>query len=206
MAPQLPETVDISPDRGGFMSYEDEAGASRRDVLRGGALGMGALVGAMGVSGVADAATPSVRMAAAASSAQRFFLAIDGVTGPATAKGFEKQIPVHAYSWGVTNTGGTGGGGGGAGKSTLLPFSFTASSSLASPQLALLAATEKHAVKAVLRGVKSGKTTPYLTITLTTVLVSSLQQTESSGGAPLDTVQLKFAKISYAEGGQTMTA
>jgi type VI secretion system secreted protein Hcp len=191
------------------MSYEDEQGASRRDVLRGGALGVGALVGAMGVTGAAEASTPAVRMAAASTPAQRFFLQVDGVDGPATAKGFEKQIPVQAYSWGVTSTGSTTtGGGGGAGKTTPGPFVVTIASSIASPPLLLACCTGKHFAKATLRGVRTGakgKPTQYLTITLTEVLISSLQQSEGSGGAPLDIVSLAFARVTYTESGHTVT-
>jgi type VI secretion system secreted protein Hcp len=191
------------------MSDEDEVRASRRDVLRGGAIGMGALVGAMGVSGAADASAPAVRMAAASTSGQRFFLEVDSISGPATAKGFEHQIPVHSFSWGIANSSsGSPGGGGGAGKVTATPLALTMTSSIASPPLALACATGKHIASATLRGVRKdgkGKSSQYLTIKLTNVIVSSLHQSESSGGAPLDTVQLSFAKVVYTESGHTVT-
>lgn len=182
-------------------------GASRRDVLRGGsALGMGALVGTM-TTGIADAATPGVTMAATASGAQQFFLAVDGVDGPSTTKGFEKQIPVLSYSWGVSNTSTLSSSGGGAGKAVESPFAFTMLANVASPALASLCCTGKHVRTATLHGIRtSGKSrVQYLTITLSDVLVSSLHQLESGGHQPVDTVHLLYQSIKYVEELHQMT-
>jgi type VI secretion system secreted protein Hcp len=183
-------------------------GASRREVLRGGgALGMGALVATMS-SGVADADAPGVTMAAVASGAQQFFLALDGIDGPSTANGFKKQIPVLSYSWGVSNTFTVGGGsGGGTGKAVEAPFAFTMSTNIASPALASACFTGKRLRSAVLHGVRtSGKSrVEYLTITLTEVLVSSLHQSEGNGHQPVDTVHLLYNSIKYVEELHQMT-
>lgn len=182
---------------------------TRRDVLRGGALGVGALVGAMGAANTpAAASTPTVRLGAAASGTQLFFLNADGITGPVTRKGFEKQIELLSFSWGLTNPSLPGsGGGGGAGKVIIEPLSIAMVSSLATPQLAAHCANGKHLKSTVLNGYRpdaKGAQTKYLTIKLTDVLVTSVQMSEGGGNAPTVGIVLDFAKIDYTEDGQTL--
>jgi type VI secretion system secreted protein Hcp len=192
------------------MSYEDEAGASRRDVLRGGALGMGALVGAIGVagSGAAEASAPGFHMAARATTAQTFWLQVAGIDGPSTTKGFEKQIPVHSWSLGAANTATPVGTGGGSGKVVPEPFVVTMGVSKASPRLFLACCTGKHIANAVLIGLRKnpkGHNVKYLRVTLTDILVSSLHDGESSGGVPLDTVHFTYQKVEWLVDGEKVT-
>jgi type VI secretion system secreted protein Hcp len=184
------------------MSYEVDSGTSRREVLRGGALGMGALVGAMGVAGtgVAEASAPDYQLAAAASATQHFWLQVAGIDGPSTTKGFLKQIPLLGYGWGATNSGTATGTGGGAGKVTMQPLIIRKHVDKASPKLFLTCATGGHVSTVLLQGTKpaaKGAQTVYFKIKLTNVLVSSFQQTESSDGVPIEVVHLAFAKVAY---------
>ena len=178
----------------------------RRDVLRGGALGVGALVGAVGMAGAGEASPPGFQMAASSTASQQFWLAVKGVDGPSTTKGYEKQIPLHSFGWGVDNSAPVAGPG--AGKATASPFTFTATSSKASPQLAKLACTGVHISTVVLSGVRrnaAGVMTRYLKLTLTDALVSSLHLGEANAGAPTDHVALLFGGVTFVIDSVSMT-
>jgi type VI secretion system Hcp family effector len=182
-------------------------GASRRDLLRGGAIGVGALVGGvMAAPAISEAAAPGVKLAAASGPGQHFWLAIAGITGAGTAKGFEKQIAVSSFSWGVSVA--LAAVGQPQGRPTATDFSFQALSSKATPQLLLNAVSGKVAQTAVLTGVRTtarGVAQNYLKITLTHVLVSSLEQGESGGGQPQDAVSLNYQKVTLLLDGVTTT-
>ena len=176
----------------------------RRDVLRGGALG--ALVGAVGTAGVSEAATPGYQLAATSSATQQFFLAVKGIDGPSTTKGFEKQIPLHAFSWGVTNSAAPVGAG--AGKATEAPFAFTSSTSKASPLFAKFVCTGEHIATAVLTGLRrnpAGVLSKYLKLTLAGVIVSSVRLGESGSGAAIDQVSLGYRTVTLVIDGVSMT-
>jgi type VI secretion system secreted protein Hcp len=179
-----------------------ELGTTRRDVLRGGALG----VGALGVGAMTGALAPA-QADAAATTTEEFFLELPGIAGPSTTKGFEKQIPVSSYRWGVSNTSTGGTGGGGAGKAVAGPLVFAMRASKASPAVALLCCTGKHLGTATLHGVRVSGTNrnEFLTITLTDVLVSSLDQHDSGGARPTETVELTYGAVKYVEDGHSMT-
>jgi type VI secretion system secreted protein Hcp len=177
---------------------ENQSGASRREVLRGSAIGVGALVGAMGVSAnSSEAAAPGYRVEMASSPTQQFYLALTGIDGPATAKGFEKQIPLHSFGFGVTGPASSGGAG--VGKSVPENLAFAASTSKASPKLLLTCANGSHITRATLRGVR---TTPrgaqvFLRLDLNEVNVASYTATESGGGAATDHVALAYRSLTY---------
>lgn len=107
-----------------------------------------------------------------------YFLKLEGVDGESTDDCHKGEIEILSWSWGATNAGaGAAGGGGGAGKVSMQDFHFTASSSKASPQLFLSAATGKHHKEAVPVVRKSGgkDQVDYYKITLSDVLISSYQ-------------------------------
>jgi type VI secretion system secreted protein Hcp len=184
-----------------------EFGTTRRDVLRSGALGVGALgVGALGVGAMTGAV--GVASAEAATTEERFFLELAEIDGPSTTKGFEKQIPVLNYRWGVSNTSTSGtGGGGGAGKAIAGPLVFTMQANKASPVLAMTCCTGKHIATATLHGVRvnGNKLKEFLTLTLSAVLVRSLEQHDGGGARPTETVELIYSSVEYVEDGHSMT-
>ena len=177
---------------------------TRRDVLRGSAVGVGALVGGSGAVALAqDSSAAAPAFAAAATGAQHFWLSVTGVSGPSTARGFEGQIPVTSFAVGVDAVSGAGGG-----KITPSTFDFTATTSKATPQLLAALVTGANVTKAILTGVRvtsSGASQRYLKITLSNVVVTSLHTIESRDGAPVDHVSLTYNRATVAIDGQAAT-
>jgi type VI secretion system secreted protein Hcp len=183
--------------------FEDSSGASRRDVLKSGALGVGALAAVVGVSGLNATSASAAPMAAAAlpSGTDNYFLKLDGVAGDSTDAKHKGEIQLLSFSWGASNPSSIGSatGGAGAGKVSLSDFSFTAKSSKASPLLFLNAATGrrlKTGLITVAHRNRGGQA--YIKIELTDVLVSSYEQGAGGGSAPVDAASLRFAKIAYS--------
>lgn len=179
----------------------EPAGTSRRDVLKTGAVGMGALLGAMGMNGVASAApaAQAVGTAVAGTGPVDYFLKLDGVAGDSTDKSYPAQIQLLSFSWGVSNpTRAVASGRARTGRPTLSDFSFSATTSKASPTLFADCATGKNHPTAVITGVRSGidRSVVFLKVTLSDVLVSSYQTSGSE--LPTDSASLSFAKISYS--------
>ena len=136
------------------------------------------------------------------SGALNMFLKIATVDGESTTKGYEKQIDVLAWSWGMSNSGTTHSGSGTtAGKANVQDFSFTKNLDRASPALmlaALTGTTYADATLTVLRPIpnKAGATYDYLKLKLENVLVTSV----SGGGTPTqdkltENVTLNFSKF-----------
>jgi type VI secretion system secreted protein Hcp len=144
---------------------------------------------------------PVVLHAPPALSAVDLFLKIDGIDGESVVKGYEKSIEILSYSWGASNSGSTSvGGGGGAGKVSFSDFSFMKYVDAASSPLAQASFSGVHLNKAILSVVNVGASQPFLTYTMEEVLVSSLQQSASSGGGrPMESVSFNFAvfKMDY---------
>jgi type VI secretion system secreted protein Hcp len=183
-------------------AHLEPTGTSRRDVLKTGAVGMGALLGAMGMNGVASAApaAQAVGTAAAITGPVDYFLKLDGVPGDSTDKSYPAQIQLLSFSWGASNpTRVVASGRARAGRPTLSDFSFTATTSKASPTLFADCVTGKNHPTAVITGVRSDidRSVAFLKITLTDVLVSSYQ-TSASSEVPTDSASLNFAKIVYS--------
>jgi type VI secretion system secreted protein Hcp len=131
------------------------------------------------------------------------------INGDVTAAGFEGQVEVLSFSWGLSNTGTLASGGGGAGKASFQDLHFETGSSQASPQLAKECATGEHIQKATLSVVKSGQQAAvYYKVVLEDVLVSSFQSAGAGDERPEESVSLNFAKIEFdytpqsASGGQ----
>jgi type VI secretion system secreted protein Hcp len=130
------------------------------------------------------------------------FIKIGSLKGESVVKGFEDQIQVLAWSWGMTQSGTTHTGqGGGAGKVNVNDLNFTHYLDASSPPLHKACVTGQHIDSAKLTMRKAGGSPlDYVTIELTEVIVSSVQ-TGGSGGDDLltENVSLNFAKfkVSY---------
>jgi type VI secretion system secreted protein Hcp len=126
--------------------------------------------------------------------AEKWFLQIDGIEGDSVAKGHAKAIDVLAWTWGVTQSGGSmSGGGSGAGKATFQEFDFVTRISAASPMLVIASASGKHHPWAELSGVRSGdKSVAFLTYRLTDVLVSDVRHADDEDGAPIEEFSLRY--------------
>jgi type VI secretion system secreted protein Hcp len=130
------------------------------------------------------------------------FLKIEGIEGETTDKTHPGEIAVSSFSWGVANAGGgSTGGGGGAGRPVLQDFSFSMTTSKASPNLMLASATGKHFPSAALTLRRGGF--EFLKIKLADCLVSGYQlagdNTESSEDpdSPHDSMTINFVKIDF---------
>lgn len=186
--------------------------ASRRSVIRGGAVGAGALIGALGLGvGQAAAATPAVGSlgadpgrvpavdaVAASLSGDRMFMKLDGIPGDSQYKGYEDWIELADFSCGATNTSRlNSGGGAGAGKPEPLDVLFTCPTSKASPLLFKSTVMGRH--------IKSGQIvvtqrsqrgmTPFLKYDLTDILIDFYKIETPATTRPVDSVSLVFKTI-----------
>jgi type VI secretion system secreted protein Hcp len=182
---------------------QESSGASRRDVLKSGAWGVGALAGVVGVAGLTSSDASAAQLAAAAlpTGTDSYFLKLDGILGDSTDAKHKGEIQLLSFSWGSSNSGATGSasGGAGAGKVSITDFHFAAATSQASPLLFLATATGKHLKTGLLSVRRKGRgQQEYLKIELTDVLVSSYQQGGSNGTVPVDSASLNFSKIKYS--------
>ena len=130
-----------------------------------------------------------------------YFLKVDGVDGESTDDKHKGEIELESWSFGGSNAGSfSSGGGGGTGKVALNDFHFVKKTDKASAKLFTACCTGEHLKKATLVCRKAGKDQQeFLTIVLTSVLVSSYQTGGSAGSdiIPVDQVSLNYAKIEY---------
>ena len=134
--------------------------------------------------------------------AMDMYLVIDTVDGETVDKVMKdkKAIDILAWSWGVSNSGTAHmGGGAGAGKANFQDISVTKYIDLGSHALLLGCATGEHFKEAVLTVRKAGKTQePYVTITMTEVMIVSVSTGGSGGEDRLtENVTLNFAKVKF---------
>jgi type VI secretion system secreted protein Hcp len=128
------------------------------------------------------------------------FLKLGTLKGESVVKGFEDQMQILSWGWGMTQTGTThAASGGGAGKVEVHDLQVVKTIDAASPNLALSCAKGTHYDTAVLTMRKAGGTAlEYVTLTLTDVIVSSYSVSESGGDQLQDTVALNFGKFKYS--------
>ena len=148
--------------------------ATRRNVLKSGALGLGTLGGGLALSGVsaslaaaADPLTGAPMAALATAGAADYFLSIDGIPGESVERDHRDWIEVLSYSWGASSTAGTGSGTG-AGKATVSDL-FTSPVIYVDPVLAPiygLEAASEGLARHELQGERSGLLTQPALLTL----------------------------------------
>jgi type VI secretion system secreted protein Hcp len=129
------------------------------------------------------------------------------VPGESRQKGFENQIEILSFSWGVSQAGGYSyGGGGGVAKANMQDLSVSFRQCGASPKLMQFCASGKHLDEAVLTCLKAGETPQkYLEITLTDVIISSYQTGGSGDDMPIESMSLNFSKVKEEYFGQDDT-
>lgn len=135
--------------------------------------------------------------------ATQVFLNIPEIPGNSTLKAYPKQFEVLSLSFGAVNPSNPAAtGGGGAGKPSFTPITLTLNQYDAPGFLKYLA-TGRHIMKATITvvGASTGETagSKFEVITLTDVLISSVQLTESGGDQPLMEVSLAYAQIEVNE-------
>ncbi len=132
-----------------------------------------------------------------------YYLKLDGIEGECEVKGFEKQIQIESWSFGVTNSGSAGLGTGlGTGKAQLQDFHFTVYNGKASPQLFLACCKGNHIKEAILTCRKTGgdgRPYTYYRVIFNDVVISSFQTGGSNGSnvLPLEQISFNFTKITH---------
>lgn len=129
------------------------------------------------------------------------FLKLGTLKGESVVKGFEDQMQILSWGWGMTQTGTMhAASGGGGGKVDIHDLHITKHIDAASPTIALACSKGTHFDSAVLTMRKAGGTAlEYVTITLTDVIVSSYSVSSEAGADMLqDMVALNFGKYKYA--------
>lgn len=130
---------------------------------------------------------------------------IDSIPGSSVIDGYEDQIQVRSFGWGMSQpTSFSASSGGGSGKVNMKDLSFTHSVDKATPKLVMACCQGTALAEATLVCNKAGgdAKVPYLKITLTDVIVSSVTpKGEIKDDVPTEEVTLSFAsfKIEYQE-------
>jgi type VI secretion system secreted protein Hcp len=123
------------------------------------------------------------------------------IQGESTDKQHSGEIVALAFSQGVSVaiSAPSGGGGSTAGKASFSDIALTKLVDKSSPLLYLYAAQGKHLPQAVLTVRNSGATPfEFYRITLTDVLISSVQNSGASGGdRPVESLSLNFARVEW---------
>lgn len=124
------------------------------------------------------------------------------IKGESQEKGYEGQIQLLSWSFGVSQTGSFAhGGGGGAGKVSMQDFHFTMITCKASPELFLHCCTGHHIPEATLTGRKSGQKgeqQKFVQYKFYELLISSFNtggQRDDSTGLPVESISFNFSKI-----------
>jgi len=130
------------------------------------------------------------------------FMKMGDLKGDSQVKGFEDQIQLLAWSWGMTQAGTTHiGSGGGAGKVNVNDLGFTHHVDSATPKLMEACCKGKHYEEATITMRKAGgDPLPFLTIKLTDIIVTSVSEGGAQGDEQLtENVTLNFAafEVSY---------
>jgi type VI secretion system secreted protein Hcp len=129
------------------------------------------------------------------------FLKLGSLKGESVVKGFEDQIQILSWSWGMSQTGTTHtASGGGAGKVNVGDINVTHHVDAASPALIQHCCKGTHFDSATLTMNKAGGTAlAYLTITLTDIIITSVSTGGSAGEDLLtENFSLNFAKFKYS--------
>lgn len=153
---------------------------------------------------VAALAAASLFTALEARAASDYLLDIKGIEGESVMKGFEKQIEILSWSWGVTNSSRSSGGGGAAGKACPSDMSFAKNVDKATPPLIAGAVGGTVSPTAILIGLRpgggGGAPQTYIKYEMKNVVITSYQTGGASGGGvAADSFALRFsaATVTY---------
>ncbi|MBT9489214.1 MAG: type VI secretion system tube protein Hcp [Rubrivivax sp.] len=130
---------------------------------------------------------------------------IDTIPGMSGVKGYEGQIKVEGFGWGMTQTTNfSSSSGGGAGRVNMEDLTFVHAVDKATPKLMIACCQGTHLKEAVLVCCKAGgdAAVPFLKITLTDVIVAAVHPSgKNDGDTPTETVKLAFReyKTEYQE-------
>jgi len=128
------------------------------------------------------------------------FLKLDGITGESQDAKHKSEIEILAYSQLFSNNGASRafGGGGGAGRVTCGDITVQKTVDSSTPNLIHSVTTGQHIAKGVLTFRKAGEIPlEYFVVTLTDVLVDSIQQSDALPDKILEKVTLNAAKFDF---------
>jgi type VI secretion system secreted protein Hcp len=135
-----------------------------------------------------------------------FFLKLDGIDGESQDDKHKNEITVSSFSWGAIQTTSVAGtGGSGAGKASLQDLNIMKHYDVASTPIYKALLTGTHIKTGVLTAVKSGGDgSPFMTITLGELFVTSIQISGSSE-VPMEGVSFSYntIKTQYAQQDET---
>lgn len=129
------------------------------------------------------------------------FLTIEGVDSQSSRKGFESEIEITSFSWGVSNpTSVMYGEGSGSGKASLTGFNVTKKTDMSSPQLFQACCLGKHfpSAKVTLHKAAGEEAVDYLKLEFEDVFVNDLQWAGTSGvgdDVPEESLSITFGKV-----------
>ena len=126
------------------------------------------------------------------------FAKIGDIKGESVDSKHKDEIELLSWSWGVSRSvsGSGSGAGAGTGKAHFSDLSFTHKIDKASPLLLKACATGQHLKEATITRRKAGKgQQEFLVIKMNDVLVTSVADSDESGGDQMESVTLAFAKV-----------
>ena len=126
------------------------------------------------------------------------FAKIGDIKGESVDSKHKDEIELLSWSWGVSRSvsGSGSGAGAGSGKAHFSDLSFTHKIDKASPLLLKACATGQHLKEATITRRKAGKgQQEFLVIKMNDVLVTSVADSDESGGDQMESVTLAFAKV-----------
>jgi type VI secretion system secreted protein Hcp len=125
------------------------------------------------------------------------FLKLGDLKGEAPVKGFEEQIQLLSWAWGMRQGGTTHHGtGGGSGKVSVGNLTFTHYVDAATPGLILACCNGKHFDEATLTMRKAGeKPLDYLIIKIKEIIVTSVDHSGGGGDQIVESFELNFASF-----------
>lgn len=148
---------------------------------------------------VAPVAVAAAVSAGSAHAQSTVFLELDGIPGEAMAEGYEKQIDVLAWSWGLSFSGSTHIDGGSVGSTSVSDLSVTKFVDAATSQITLRVLNGQSIPSAsisVTNAGADGKLVEYLSLDMENVLITS-QSTGGSNGEDriTESVSLNFQRL-----------
>lgn len=175
------------------MTDVQPSGASRRDLFRLSAFGLGAGASAALFPGLASAA-PGDDLPIPNTSLS-YFLKLGSIKGESTTRGYEGQIPVLSWDWGVSMPTTTSTGGAGTGKPKPHPFKFLTATAQHTPRT-FEAMVKGTVLTTAAFTVKPAQSFANYFLTFGGVTVTDYENFPSEqDGRPLDLIQFGYRKL-----------
>ena len=131
--------------------------------------------------------------------AEDYFLKITGIQGESRDAAHKDEIELDSWGWGLSRPTATGPGS--TGKAAFQEFSALKRVDRSSPRLAqacLMGEHFKEAVFSARRAEGPNFSIDFLVIRLSDIMISSYEEAGEAQSAPMDSVDIGFAKIEYA--------